>query len=44
MYKETGRQKATKKGLDCDFVRINYDKKDFDVYFETGKMHNNINK
>lgn len=44
VYKETGRQKATKKGLDCDFVRINYDKKDFDVYFETGKMHNNINK
>ena len=44
VYKEIERQKAAKKELDCNFVRIIHDKKDFDVYFETGKMHNNINK
>ena len=33
-------KKIVEKDLDCKFIRINSDKKDFDVYVEIGKMYN----
>ena len=39
---ETERQKAIEKKLDCEFIRINPDGKDFDVYVEIGKIYNHI--
>ena len=33
-----------KKDLDCKFIRINPDEKDFDEYLEVGKIYNHINK
>ena len=39
---ETKRQKTIEKEIDCEFIRINPDGKDFDVYLETGKIYNHI--
>ena len=33
-------KKIVEKDLDCKFIRINSDEKDFDVYVEIGKMYN----
>ena len=36
-------QKAIEKELDCEFIRISPDVKDFDEYVEIGKRYNHIN-
>ena len=36
------RQKSIEKELDCKFIRINPDGKDFDVYVEIDKIYNHI--
>ena len=36
---ETKKQKAIEEELDCEFIRINPDGKDFHVYVETGKIN-----
>ena len=33
-----------KKWLDCKFIRINPDKKDFDIDIDISIIHNHINK
>ena len=39
---EIKRQKAIEKELDCEFIRVNHDGKDFDVYVEIGNIYNHI--
>ena len=41
--KEIEKGNAIKEDLDCKFIRINPDEKDFDVYVEIGKIYNHIN-
>ena len=41
---EKKRQKAIEKGLGCEFIIINLDKKDFDIYVEIGKIYNRISE
>ena len=36
---ETKRQKALEKELNCVFIRINPDEKDFSIFKETNKIH-----
>ena len=43
-YKEVERHKAIEKELGCKFIRINPDKKDFDMCVEFGKIHDLIKK
>ena len=43
-YEEIKRQKAIEKALGCKFIRINPDKKGFDVYVEIRKINNYINR
>ena len=43
-YEEVERKNAIKEHLDCKFIRINPDEKDFDMNIKTGKTYNNINK
>ena len=40
--KEVEKEKAIKDHLDCEFIRINPDEKDFDMYVEVSKIHNHI--
>ena len=42
--KKEDREKYLKKYLGCEFIRINPDKDDFDVYVEIGKICNHNNK
>ena len=39
-YKEVERENVTKEHVDCKFIRINPDEKDFDMYIGIGKIHN----
>ena len=39
---EIKRQVEIEKELDCEYIRIIPDGKDFDVYVEIGKIHNHI--
>ena len=41
---EIERQKALKKELNCIFIRINPDKKDFNIFKEINKIHRHIKK
>ena len=41
---EIKRQKAIEKELDCEFIRINPDEKDFDMDIHIIKIHNHIVK
>ena len=41
---EIKRQKAIEKELDCKFIRINPDEKDFDMDIHISKIHNHIVK
>ena len=41
---EIQRQKSVEKELDCRFIRINPDGKDFDMYVEIGKNTQSHNK
>ena len=41
---ETERQKALEKELNCVFIRINPDKKDFNIFKEISKIHRHILK
>ena len=43
-YKELERENAIKEHLDCKFIRINPDEKDFDMYVEIGKIYNHVNR
>ena len=43
-HKETESQRAIKKELDCKFIRINPDKKDFDIDIDIGEIYSHINK
>ena len=43
-YKEIERQRAIEKELNCEFIRINPDEEDFDMYDEIGKIYIHINK
>ena len=42
-YKEIQKENAIKEHLDCNFIRINPDEKDFDVYVKMGKIYYHIN-
>ena len=44
VHKEIGRQKAMENEVDCEFIRINPDRKDFDIYIEIGKIYNRISE
>ena len=37
---ETERQKALEKELDCVFIRINRDEKNFNIFMKINKIHN----
>ena len=39
---EIKRQKAIEKELDCDFIRLNPDEKDFDMDIHINKIQNHI--
>ena len=39
---QTKRQKAMEKELDCEYIRINPDGKEFNIYIEIGKIYNHI--
>ena len=41
---EIERQKALEKEVDCVFIRINPDKKDFNIFKEINKIHRHIKK
>ena len=41
---EINRQKALERELNCVFIRINPDKKDFNIFREINKIHRHINK
>ena len=41
---EIERQKALEKELNCIFIRINPDEKDFNIFKETNKIHRHIKK
>ena len=41
---EIERQKALEKEIDCVFIRINPDKKDFNIFKEINKIHRHIKK
>ena len=41
---EIERQKALEKELDCVFIRINPDEKNFNIFKEINKIHRNIKK
>ena len=41
---ETERQKALEKELNCIFIRINPDEKDFKIFKEINKIHRHIKK
>ena len=41
---ETTRDYKIKEKLQCKFIRINPDKKDYDIFAEIGKIHNHIVK
>ena len=41
---EIERQKALEKELNCIFIRIKPDEKDFNIFKETNKMHRHIKK
>ena len=41
---ETDRQKALEKELNCVFIRINPDEKDFNIFKEINKIHRHIKK
>ena len=41
---EIERQKALEKEIDCVFIRINLDKKDFNIFKEINKIHRHIKK
>ena len=43
-HKEIEKQKAIAKKLDCRFLRIYPDEKDFDMDIEIGKIYNYINR
>ena len=43
-HKEIERQRAIKKELDCKFIGINPDKKDFDIDIDIGEIYSHINK
>ena len=43
-YEAIERQKAIEIELDCEFIRINPEEKEFDVYVEIGKIYNHIIK
>ena len=40
--KDNEREEKIKEELSCQFVRINSDKKDYDEYFQFGKICNHI--
>ena len=40
--KDNEREEKIKEELSCQFVRINSDKKDYDEYFQSGKICNHI--
>ena len=42
--KEVEREKTIKEHLHCKSIRIHLDEKDFDMYVETGKIYNHINR
>ena len=42
--KETTRENKIKEKLQCKFIRINPDKRDYDIFVEIGKIHNHIVK
>ena len=41
---EINRQKALERELNCVFIRINPDEKDFNIFREINKIHRHINK
>ena len=41
---ETERQKASEKELNCIFIKINPDEKDFNIFKEINKIHRHIKK
>ena len=41
-HKAIERQKAIEKELDCKFIRINSDKKDFDMDIHISKIHKHV--
>ena len=41
---EIERQKMLEKELNCVFIRINPDEKNFNIYIEINKIHRHINK
>ena len=41
---EIERQKALEKEVNCEFIRINPDKKNFNVFKEINKIHRHIKK
>ena len=43
-YKKVQRENAIKEHINCKFIRINPDEKDFDMYDEIGKVYNHINR
>ena len=42
--KEIERQEAIKEALRCEFIRVNPDIKNFNIYVEIGKIYNHIIK
>ena len=44
LSKETEREKALEKELDCVFIRINPDEKNFNIFKEINKIHRHIEK
>ena len=44
IHYEVQRQKALEKELCCDFIRINPDEKDFNIFKAINKIHRHIKK
>ena len=44
LTKETERQKALEKELDCVFIRVNPDEENFNISEEINKIHRHIKK
>ena len=43
-YHEIKRQKALEKGLSCEFIRINPDEKEFNIFKNINEIHRHTKK
>ena len=40
--KEKARENSIKQKLQCEFIRINPDREEYDIYVEIGKIYNHV--